>query len=151
MNKENRNKEYLEYVNAKEPKTTAWPSLIFAFLIGGLICLIGQIIVELIMFFWPIISPTYAYTWMQLILIFIAILLTGIGVFDDIAKIAGAGTIIPITGFANSVASPAIEYKREGIVLGVCVKMFVVAGPVIVSAIVSSLVVGVVYYFIYMI
>lgn len=150
MDKNNRNSEYIKYVNAKEPRTNYIPSLIFSFLIGGIICLIGQGIVELILFIWPVLSTTLAYVWMQFVLIFLAILLTGLGIFDDIAKFAGAGTIIPITGFANSVASPAMEYRREGIVLGTCVKMFVVAGPVIVTAVVSSVVVGIIYYFIYL-
>lgn len=144
-----RNKEYMEYVNAKEPKTKKWPSLIFAFLIGGLICLLGEVISNLLQFIWPTLSTTYAYVWTQIIIMFIAILLTGIGVFDDIARIAGAGTIIPITGFANSIASSALEFKREGIVQGMCVKMFVVAGPVIVTAIVSSVVMGLIFIFVF--
>lgn len=145
---EKRNKEYMEYVNAKEPKTKKWPSLIFAFLIGGTICLFGEIISNLLQLIWPTLNPTYALVWTQIIIMFIAILLTGIGIFDDIARIAGAGTIIPITGFANSIASAALEFKREGIIQGMCVKMFIVAGPVIVSAIVSSVVVGIIYIFI---
>ena len=142
---EKRNKEYIEYINSIEPQTEKWPSLIFAFLIGGLICLIGEIISNLLQFIWPTLNPTYALVWTQIIIMGIAILLTGIGVFDDIAKIAGAGTIIPITGFANSIASAALEFKREGIIQGMCVKMFIVAGPVIVSAIVSSVAVGLIY------
>ena len=145
---EKRNKEYLEYVNAKEPKTRKWPSLIFAFLIGGTICLLGEIISQVLQIIWPTLSSQYAFVWTQIIIMFIAILFTGIGIFDDIARIAGAGTIIPITGFANSIASAGLEFKREGIIQGMCVKMFIVAGPVIVTAIVSSVVVGIIYAFI---
>ena len=147
LDKKERNRQYLEYINAKEPKTENYPSLLIAFLIGGTICLLGEGIVSLLLFIWPMMSITHAYVWMQIVLIFLAILLTGIGVFDDIGRIAGAGTFIPITGFANSVASPAMEFRREGIIFGLCVKMFVVAGPVIVSAIVSSVVVGIIYIF----
>lgn len=144
-NIEKRNKEYSEYINTIEPKTEKWPSLIFSFLIGGLICLIGEFISNLLQVIWPTLNPTYALVWTQIIIMGIAILFTGIGIFDDIARIAGAGTIIPITGFANSIASSALEFKREGIVQGMCVKMFIVAGPVIVSAIVSSVAVGLIY------
>lgn len=149
QNVNRRNTEYMEYVNAKEPKTTEWPSLIFAFLIGGTICLIGEVISNFLQMIWPTLSSMHALVWTQIIIMAIAILLTGIGVFDDIAKIAGAGTIIPITGFANSIASSALEFKREGIIQGVCVKMFIVAGPVVVSAIVSSVILGIIYLFIY--
>ena len=86
--------------------------------------------------------------WMLIVLIFITCLLTGIGIFDKIGNFAGAGTIVPITGFANSIASPALEYKKEGIIFGVCSKMFIVAGPVIVCGTVASVIVGIIYLFI---
>lgn len=148
MNQEERNKKYNEYVESKSPQTKNFPSLIYAFIIGGLICCLGQLINDLLIFWYPSMTDTEAGAWMLVVLIFIACLLTGIGIFDDIAKFAGAGTIIPITGFANSIASPAMEYKKEGIIFGLCVKMFTVAGPVIVSGVVSSVVVGIIYLFI---
>ena len=143
----NRNKKYNEYVESKSPKTKPYPSLLYSFLIGGAICCLGQGIYDILSFFMPQLTDSELNAWMLVILIFIACLLTAIGVFDDIAKFAGAGTIIPITGFANSIASPAMEYKREGLIFGLCVKMFTVAGPVIVSGVVASIVVGIVYLF----
>lgn len=144
----NRNKKYNEYVESKSPKTKPYPSLIYSFLIGGFICCLGQAIYDFLSFLMPQLTDSELNAWMLVVLIFIACFLTALGVFDDIAKFAGAGTIIPITGFANSIASPAMEYKREGLIFGLCVKMFTVAGPVIVSGVVASIVVGIVYLFI---
>lgn len=148
MDKVLRNKKYNQYVNAKSPKTRNWPSLFYAFVIGGLVCCLGQTIYDTMQSIWPAMTDAELSAWMLVVLIFITCVLTGIGIFDDIAKFAGAGTIIPITGFANSICSSAMEYRREGIIFGMCVKMFTVAGPVIVSAVVSSVVVGIVYLFI---
>ena len=89
-----------------------------------------------------------ATTWMLIILIFLASFLTGLGVYDRIGVFAGAGSIVPITGFSNSIASPAIEFKKEGIIFGLCVKMFTVAGPVIVNGLAISVIVGIIYLFI---
>ena len=91
-------------------------------------------------------QSAWAYT--LIVLIFIAAFLTGIGVYDKIGKFAGGGSIVPITGFSNSITSPAIEFKHEGIIYGICVKMFTIAGPVIVSGVVSSIIVGIIYLFI---
>ena len=148
MNDSVRNEKYNAYVEAKIPKTKAWPSLFNAFWVGGLVCLIGQGINDALLALFPAISEQYAWTFTLIILIFIASLLTGFGVFDDIGKFAGAGTLIPITGFSNSISSPAIEFKNEGIIFGMCVKMFVIAGPVLVSGIVASSLVGLIYLFI---
>ena len=145
LEKEERNSQYVEYINKIEPKTSSIPALIIAFFVGGAICCFGEFVCYLLVYFFPMMSLPNAYTWTQIILIFLAILFTGFGVYDDLGKFAGAGSIIPITGFANSVASPAMEYKREGIIFGICVKMFIVAGPVIVTAIVSSVAVGIIY------
>ena len=145
MNDTERNKKYNEYVEAKIPKTKSWPSLFNAFWVGGLVCLLGQGINDGLLALFPTMSEQYAWTFTLIILIFIAALLTGIGVFDDIGKFAGGGTLIPITGFSNSITSPAIEFKNEGIIFGMCVKMFVIAGPVIVSGIVASSLVGLIY------
>ena len=147
MNKEERNKKYLAYVSAKSPKTELWPSLLFSFVIGGLICCLGQAISDFLSYKNPAMTETELGAWTLVILIFITCLLTGIGIFDDIARLAGAGTIVPITGFANSICSSAMEFRREGIIFGMCVKMFVVAGPVIVSGIISSVVIGILYLF----
>lgn len=148
MEIEERNKRYNQYVNAKSPRTHNWPSLFNAFLIGGLICCLGQAISDTFQYFWPALTDTELGAWTLIVLIFITCILTGLGIFDDIAKYAGAGTIVPISGFANSICSSAMEFRREGIIFGMCVKMFTVAGPVIVCGVVSSVIVGFIYLFI---
>ena len=145
MNDQQRNKKYNEYVEAKIPKTRPWPSLFNAFWVGGLICVLGQAINDGLLALFPNLAEQSAWGYTLIILIFIASFLTGIGIFDDIGKFAGAGTLIPITGFSNSIASPAIEFKNEGIIFGMCVKMFVIAGPVLVTGIVASGFVGLIY------
>ena len=147
MTEQERNKKYNEYIQAKIPKTKDFPTLIYAFLIGGLICCIGQGINDALMAIFPTMGVDTANAWMLIILIFIASFLTGIGVYDRIGAFAGAGSIVPITGFSNSITSPAIEFKKEGIIFGLCVKMFTVAGPVIVNGIAASIIVGIVYLF----
>lgn len=148
MEKEERNKKYNAYVEAKSPKTKNWPSLFNAFGIGGLVCCIGQAIYDIMQNIFPAMTDTELNAWTLVIIIFFTCILTGFGIFDDIAKFAGAGTIVPITGFANSICSSAMEYRREGIIFGTCVKMFTVAGPVIVCGVVSSVIVGIIYLFI---
>lgn len=136
------NKEYLEMVRKSMPKTRHLSTMIRAFLVGGLICCIGQGIRDLytlILKGVPI-EDIKAYTTLTIILI--TGILTGFGVYDRIGAFGGAGSIIPITGFANSVISPAMERKHEGIVLGLCDNMFSVAGPVIVFGISASVIVG---------
>lgn len=147
MDEKYRNKKYNEYVQAKIPKTKNFPTLINAFLVGGIICCIGQGIQDLLMYFFPTMSLESAGAWMLIILIFIASLLTGLGVYDRIGVFAGAGSIVPITGFSNSITSPAVEFKKEGIIFGLCVKMFSVAGPVIVNGIAVSILIGIIYLF----
>ena len=142
---EERNKKYNEYVLSKIPKTKSWPTLFYAFLVGGMVCLLGQGIIDLLMFIFKTMSLEIASGWASITLIFITSLLTGLGVFDRIGVFAGAGTIVPITGFANSITSPAIEFKKEGIIFGVCAKMFTVAGPVIVTGVIFSIVIGLLY------
>lgn len=143
-----RNQKYNEYIKNKIPKTKAWPTLFNAFWVGGLICLIGQGINELLRLIMPNSNQDVLWAYVLIILIFLASFLTAIGVFDKIGAFAGAGTIVPITGFSNSITSSAMEFRHEGIVFGVCVKMFTIAGPVIVTGIVSSVVVGLIYMFI---
>ena len=147
MNIEERNKKYNAYVDSKKPLTKNFPTLIYAFIVGGLICIIGQIILDSLLNIFPTMSLEEANTWMLIVLIFIASFLTGIGVYDRIGVFAGAGSIVPITGFSNSICSPAIEFKREGIIFGLCVKMFSVAGPVIVNGTIISIIVGLIYLF----
>lgn len=148
MNELERNERYNAYVEAKMPKTKPWPSLFHAFWVGGLICCFGELIKDLCLYFFPYMTTQDAATWSLVALIILAALFTGLGIFDRIGAYAGAGTIIPITGFSNSIASPAVEFKREGLVFGLMSKMFIIAGPVIVSGVVASIVVGIIYLFI---
>ena len=142
-----RNKKYNEYVDAKKPQTKNFPTLIYAYLVGGLICIIGQAIQDSLLAIFPTMSIESAGTWMLIILIFLASFLTAVGVYDRIGVFAGAGSIVPITGFSNFITSPAMEFKKEGIIFGLCVKMFSVAGPVIVNGLAISVIVGIIYLF----
>lgn len=146
MDKEKINKSYCKFVENRLPKTKFFPSLIWAFLVGGLICCIGEGITDSITALFPGLSKDNVSAYTLVILIFLASFLTGIGVYDRIGAFAGAGSIVPITGFSNSIASPALEFKNEGLIFGLCVKMFSVAGPVIVTGITSSVLVGIIYF-----
>ena len=148
MEVKKRNEAYNRYVQAKIPKTKAWPSLFNSFWVGGVICSIGQGINDLILLWFPNMAEQTAWAYTLIALIFIASFLTAIGVYDKIGKFAGGGSIVPITGFSNSITSPALEFKHEGIIYGICVKMFTIAGPVIVSGVVASFLVGIIYLFI---
>jgi len=148
MNDKERNKIYNQYVEAKIPRTRPFPSLLNSFLVGGIICLLGQGINDLLLVIFPTMSEQSAWALTLVVLIFLASFLTGIGVYDKIGKFAGGGSIVPITGFSNSIASPAIEYKNEGIIFGMCVKMFSIAGPVIVCGVAGSMLVGLIYFII---
>ena len=130
------------------PKTREGRTLLFAFLVGGLICMIGQGVSDLLKMLLPSAEEKVIGQITSTVMIFLGALLTGIGIYDRIGKYAGGGSIIPITGFANSVVSPAMEYRSEGMVFGVMCKMFVIAGPIIVSGIASSVAVGFVYWLI---
>jgi len=138
------NNEYQDYVNKKSPDSTLAKDVFFAFVIGGIICIIGQLLSEGYKFLG--LDKELASTATSITLILLSCILTGFGAYDIIAKIAGAGTIVPITGFANSVVSPAMEFKSEGLVLGLAAKMFVIAGPVLVYGITASVLAGVYYY-----
>ncbi len=146
MDKQKINKAYCAYVENRLPKTKFFPSLLWAFLIGGLICCIGQGISDALKAIFPKVPIDNIQAYTLIILIFLASFLTGIGVYDRIGAFAGAGSIVPITGFSNSIASPALEYKNEGLIFGLCVKMFTVAGPVIVTGVAASIIVGIIYY-----
>lgn len=141
-------KQYGELVKEKSPKSKEIKTLVFAFLVGGIICCIGEGVGDILKLIIPKIGVQTEAQLTSCVMIFIGSLLTGIGVYDKIGKFAGAGSIVPITGFANSIVSPAMEYNREGIVLGVMSKMFVVAGPIIVSGVTASIFVGFVYWII---
>lgn len=137
-------KEYNRYVARLARKSPIWKDLVNAFWTGGLICVIGQLILN--GFTALKLSEQDAATATSVSLVFLSAVLTGLSLYDDLAKLAGAGTLVPITGFANAVVSPAIEFKSEGFVTGMAAKMFVIAGPVIVYGTVASVVYGVVYW-----
>lgn len=145
-NRQNYNKNYIEYVHSFDPPTKHLKNCFRAFLVGGLICCVGQCIRE-------ILEKAVGLSGDELsgatsaLLIFLGALLTGLGVYDRIGRYAGAGSIVPITGFANSVSSPAIEFKTEGMIYGMAAKMFVVAGPIIVYGVLAGTLVGILYLF----
>lgn len=141
-----RNEEYLSYIERQTPKTGWFVSLFHAFILGGAICCMGQMFGDIIKSFSPNMDILRVGSWVNIIVISLTIILTAIGVFDRIAKYGGAGTFVPISGFANSIASCAIEFKNEGLVFGIGSKMFFVAGPVIVNGVAYSIVVGLIYY-----
>ncbi len=139
-------KQYKKYATAHAPRSPILKNCTKAFLVGGLICTLGEALTDLYILI-PNVTEKNAALFASLTLIFAAVLLTGIGVFDNIAKHAGAGTLVPITGFANSVASPAIDSRAEGYVLGVGAKIFTVCGPVILYGTLAGCIYGVIYYF----
>ena len=139
----NTNKNYQEYVNQKSPNSPILKNCFNSFWVGGLICLIGQFIMEICKY--NGLDKTASGTIVSISLIFLSAFLTSLNIFNKIGKFAGAGTLVPITGFANSIVSPAMEYKSEGYVMGVGGKMFTVAGPVLVFGISTSIFVGLLY------
>ena len=136
-------KDYQEYVNKKSPNSPILKNCFNAFWVGGLICSIGQIILGICKS--RGLSQEISGTIVSIILIGISAFLTGLNIFNKIGKFAGAGSLVPITGFANSIVSPAMEYKSEGYIMGVGSKMFTVAGPVLVFGISTSILVGLIY------
>lgn len=143
MNPLDSKKGYQKYVDKKSPNSPIIKNCFNAFWVGGLICSIGQIIMNICQN--KGISQEISGTIVSIILIGISAFLTGLNIFNKIGKFAGAGSLIPITGFANSIVSPAMEYKSEGYVMGVGGKMFTVAGPVLVFGISTSIIVGIIY------
>lgn len=137
-------KEYQALVEEMAPKSPMGKDCFNAFWIGGLICTVGQVILNLYKKLG--LDPEAAGTAMSMTLVTLSALLTGLSLYDNIAKYAGAGTLVPITGFANSIAAPAVEFKTEGYILGVGAKMFTIAGPVIVYGIGASVVYGLIYW-----
>ena len=144
MKHEMTNKEYNEYIKTKTPNSKLFSNCIKAFAVGGLICVIGHAI--LTFFKNKGLDTDMAGTATSIIMILIGALLTGLDIYPKIAKFAGAGTVVPITGFANSVVSPALEAKTEGYVLGVGAKIFTIAGPVILYGTLASWITGIVYW-----
>ena len=138
------NAEYRRHVDAIAPKSPCLKNCINAFLTGGGICLLGQILSN--WFTNMDLSRDMASAATSICLVLLSAVLTGLAVYDDIAKFAGAGTLVPITGFANSIVSPAVEFKTEGVILGTCAKMFTIAGPVLVYGVSASVVYGLIYW-----
>ena len=141
-------KEYLEEVRREMPKTKHFTTMLKAFVTGGTICCIGQAFTYLYQYVLPGYDEKTIAGFTTITMILITCILTGFGIYDKIGSFGGAGSIVPITGFANSIVSPAIEHKREGIVLGLCTNMFSIAGPVIVFGVSFSILVGLIYLFI---
>ena len=137
-------KQYGKLVQEMSPKSPLWKDCIFAFVIGGLICTLGQFLLNC--YGKMGLDETNAGTATSMTLVALSALLTGLSLYDNIAKYAGAGTLVPITGFANSIAAPAVEFKTEGFILGVGAKMFTIAGPVIVYGLSASVLYGLIYW-----
>ncbi|MGN0622088.1 MAG: stage V sporulation protein AC [Porcipelethomonas sp.] len=137
--------EYSEMSKQASPNSKSWINIPFAFVIGGLICTFGEVLLSIFEHFG--LEKEAAGTWTSIILVFLSALFTGLGLYEKLAKHAGAGTLVPITGFANSVVSPAIESKTEGFILGVGAKIFTIAGPVILYGTAASVIYGLIYYF----
>ncbi len=134
-------KEYAEFIKQRAPKSPLWSNTLKAFVTGGLICCVGELL-RMLFAKRVGLDEESAATAVSLTLVAIAALLTGIGWYDDMARFAGAGTLVPITGFANSVVSPALEFKSEGFILGTAVKLFSIAGPVIAYGVGASVIYG---------
>ncbi|APH14709.1 stage V sporulation protein AC [Clostridium sporogenes] len=144
LNEKKLRKDFDDLSPKVEPKPQIFKHCVSAFIVGGLICDVGQFFNN---FFLNMgIPKDEVGTYVSIVMVFIGAFLTGIGVYDKIAKFAGAGSVVPITGFANSIVSPAMEFKKEGYVFGVAAKMFVIAGPVLVYGIGSSVIVGIIYF-----
>lgn len=135
----NKDKNYQKLADKYSPPSPKIKNCCMAFLFGGAICTFGQAVMNTVKLFADEEASTI---WTSVIMVFLGALLTGIGVYDSMAKHAGAGTLVPITGFANSVVSPALEFKTEGMITGVAAKMFIIAGPVIVYGVLTSAVCG---------
>ena len=137
--------QYDSMVKKISPNSKSRTDILKAFLIGGLICSIGQGLLDIFIYFG--FDEKSAAAWTSVTLVFLSALLTGLGLYEKIAKHGGAGTLVPITGFANAVSSPALEFKAEGFILGVGAKVFAIAGPVILYGTAASAVYGIIYYF----
>ena len=147
MQQTEQNKQiYGEMVKAASPSSAIFLNSLKAFVVGGIICTIGQVIHNLLIS--AGLTRDDSGTVTAVILVVVAILLTALGLYGKLGKFAGAGSIVPITGFANAIAAPAMEHKKEGLVIGVGAKLFLIAGPVIVYGTLASVIVGLIYYFV---
>lgn len=146
MGKEMTKEQYSNMVKKASPDSPIIKNCIHAFIVGGIICCIGQFIMNWCSVFGMSTEESASYT--SVILVVTASLLTGLGLYSKLGKFAGAGSVVPITGFSNSVTAPAIEFKKEGFILGLGAKIFIVAGPVILYGVLTSIVVGIIYYFV---
>lgn len=138
-------KEYGEMVKKASPNSKSCIDIPCAFVIGGLICVIGQALTDFYSYLG--FDDRTSAAWCTVTLVFLSALLTGLSVYEKIAKHGGAGTLVPVTGFANAVASPAVEFKSEGFILGLGAKIFIIAGPVILYGTAASVLYGLIYYF----
>lgn len=138
-------KEYGEMVKKASPNSKSCIDIPCAFVTGGLICVIGQALTDFYSYLG--FDDRTSAAWCTVTLVFLSALLTGLGVYEKIAKHGGAGTLVPVTGFANAVASPAVEFKSEGFILGLGAKIFIIAGPVILYGTAASVLYGLIYYF----
>ncbi len=145
MKKEPTKKAYQDYVEEITPTANVFANCFKAFLTGGIICTLGEGIKHAVLYFFAV-SEVTAGSWVTIILILVSVILTGFNIYPSIANWGGAGALVPITGFANSVAAPAIEFQKEGQVFGIGVKIFTIAGPVILYGIFSSFLAGLLYY-----
>ena len=136
--------EYAAYVKAKMPRSPLGKDLLLAFIVGGLICCVGQALGDLYAALGA--NTEDAAAWTSVTLVFLGALFTGLGLYEKLGKYAGAGTLVPITGFANSVASPALEFKTEGMITGLAAKIFSIAGPVILYGVGAATVYGLIYW-----
>ena len=145
MKKEPTKEAYQDYVEEITPTANVFANCFKAFLTGGIICTLGEGIKHAVLYFFAV-SEVTAGSWVTIILILVSVILTGFNIYPSIANWGGAGALVPITGFANSVAAPAIEFQKEGQVFGIGVKIFTIAGPVILHGIFSSFLAGLLYY-----
>ncbi len=138
--------DYRKYVGKVSPNSKILRNVLRAFLVGGLICIVGQFFSN--SFIQIGLDHDTASSLTSVVMVFLGVAVTALNLYDDLGKFAGAGSIVPITGFANSIASPAIEYKTEGYVLGIGARMFLIAGPVLVYGISMSIIIGIIHYLI---
>lgn len=140
-----KHQQYRNMVNDRMPNSKTLLNCVYAFLIGGAICCIGQLVGDAGTLCLSLDEKQRA-AFTSIVMIFLGALFTGVGMYDKLGSFAGAGSVVPITGFANSIVAPAMEHKREGLVLGVAANMFTIAGPVLVYGIVSGMIIGIIYW-----
>ena len=140
-----KHQQYRNMVNDRMPKSKTLLNCVYSFLVGGAICCIGQLVGDAGTLCLSLDEKQRA-AFNSIVMIFLGALFTGVGLYDKLGSFAGAGSVVPITGFANSIVAPAMEHKREGLVLGVAANMFTIAGPVLVYGIVSGMIIGIIYW-----